>query len=248
MAKQERYSDYDSFAWFYDRYWSREVPPQIMTVVDRLLVPSLPRGATVLDLCCGTGYTCAELIKRGFEVIGLDGSKEMLRRARRHAPGARFMLADARSFTLPPVHQGVVSTFDSLNHVMSIEELTNVFRNAHGALAPAGHFLFDMNMEKGFLQHWVDCFAIVEDDAACVLRGTYDSGQRIGRYDVTMFRRAEGKAWRRTDAKLSERCYTSKEIKRALRTVGFKEIRTFDAERELGLTEHLGRTFFLARR
>jgi ubiquinone/menaquinone biosynthesis C-methylase UbiE len=79
MSKQEHYSDYDSFAWFYDRYWSREVPPQIMTVIDRLVVPCLPRGATVLDLCCGTGYTYAELIKRGFEVTGLDRSKEMLR-------------------------------------------------------------------------------------------------------------------------------------------------------------------------
>src|SRR5918997_7163223 len=98
MSKRERYSDYDPFAWIYDRYWSCAVPPQILTVIDRLLVPSLPRGAAILDLCCGTGYTCAELTKRGFEVTGLDGSKEMLRHARRRAPGARFMLADARAF------------------------------------------------------------------------------------------------------------------------------------------------------
>jgi SAM-dependent methyltransferase len=210
-------------------------------------VPSLPRGATVLDLCCGTGYTCGELIKRGFEVTGLDGSKEMLRHARRQAPGARFMLADARTFLLPPVHQGIISTFDSLNHVLTVDELTTVFRNAHRSLAPGGLFLFDMNMEKGFLLHWVDYFAIVRDKEVCVMTGAYDREQRIGRYDITMFRR-RGKTWRRTDAAITEKCYTAHEIRRALKTAGFKEISTYDAERDMGLTEHVGRTFFLARR
>ena len=247
MSKRKRYSDYDSFAWFYDRYWSHEVPPQIMTVIDRLLVPSLPRGAQVLDLCCGTGYACAELIKRGFEVTGLDRSKEMLRQARRRAPGARFMLADARAFDLPPVYQGIISTFDSLNHVLTARELTTVFRNAWRALAPGGLFLFDLNMEKGFLLHWVDYFAIVEDDSVCVLKGEYDRQQRTGRYDITMFRRL-GKLWRRADTAIIERCYTAREIRRALRTAGFKGISAYDADRDMGLTDHVGRTFFLARR
>lgn len=247
MTKQERYSDYDTFAWFYDRYWSQEVPAQIMTVIDRLLVPSLPRGARILDLCCGTGYTCAELIRRGFEVTGLDGSKEMLRYARRRAPGARFILADARAFDLPPVYQAIISTFDSLNHLLTVDELTNVFRNARRALAPGGLFLFDLNMEKGFLHHWVDYFAIVKDDSVCILKGAYDKARRIGRYDITMFRRL-GKTWRRADAAITERCYTARETMRALKTAGFKEISTYDAEREMGLTEHVGRTFFLARR
>ena len=247
MSKQERYSDYDSFAWIYDRYWSRAVPPQILTVIDRLVVPRLPRGANVLDLCCGTGYTSAELIKRGFKVTGLDGSKEMLRRARRNAPRARMILGDARSFDLPPVYGAVVSTFDSLNHLMTLAELTAAFRNAYRSLAPSGLFLFDLIMEKGFLLHWVDYFAIVEEAEACILRGAYDREQRIGRYDITMFRR-RGRMWRRTDAAITEKCYTAREIRGSLKKAGFKEVSAYDAEKEMGLTEHVGRTFFLARK
>jgi SAM-dependent methyltransferase len=246
MSKQERYSDYDSFAWIYDRYWSRAVPPQILTVIDRLVVSSLPRGAAILDLCCGTGYTSTELIKRGFKVTGLDGSKEMLRRARRAAPRAQMILGDARSFDLPPVYHAVVSTFDSLNHLMTLDELTTAFRNVYRSLAPAGLFLFDMNMEKGFLLHWVDYFAIVEEAEVCILQGAYDREQRIGRYDITMFRR-RGKTWHRSDAAITERCYTMKEIRDALKKAGFRDVSTFDAEKEMGLTEHVGRRFFLAR-
>jgi SAM-dependent methyltransferase len=216
-------------------------------VIDRLVVPHLPRGGRILDLCCGTGYTSAALIKRGFEVTGLDRSSEMLRYARRNAPGARLMLADARSFSLPPVYDGVIATFDSLNHIMALDELTNAFRNVYDALAPSGLFLFDMNMEKGFLLHWVDHFAIVETEGVCVLRGKYDSEQKIGRYDITMFRR-EGEMWRRTETAISEKCYTGQEIRGALKQAGFKEISAYDAERDAGLAEHVGRTFFLVRK
>jgi hypothetical protein len=45
-----------------------------------------------------------------------------------------------------------------------------------------------------------------------------------------------------------ERCYSMKEIKGALRRAGFREFSVFDAERDLGLTDHTGRKFFLARK
>jgi hypothetical protein len=62
-----------------------------------------------------------------------------------------------------------------------------------------------------------------------------------------MFER-KGKTWRRTDARISEKYYPSKEIRRALRAAGFRDISAYDAEKELGLADHTGRTFFLARK
>ena len=171
MSTRELFSDYDPFAWFYNKHWTSEIPQQMLIAIDKLLVPRLPARARILDLCCGTGQIAAALIERGFELTGIDGSPEMLRYARENAPAARFILDDARSFKLPAVYDGIISTFDSLNHVMSMEELVEVFRHAYRALAPTGLFLFDMNMEEGFILHWQDYFAIVEDDNGCVLRG-----------------------------------------------------------------------------
>ncbi|HEX8145541.1 MAG TPA: class I SAM-dependent methyltransferase [Pyrinomonadaceae bacterium] len=244
MSKQDHHAAYDLFARVYNRHWAQEVPSQIMTVLDRLLVPLMPAGGRILDLCCGTGYTLGELSRRGFEVTGLDASKEMLRHARRNAPGSRLIHADARSFKLPPVYAAIVSTFDSLNHVMTLKELTTVFRNVRRALAPGGVFLFDMNMEAAFLEHWADYFAIVEERDVCILRGAYDREEGIGRYEITMFQR-HGKRWQRTDTLISEKCYSSKEIRRALKAAGFKKVSIYDAEQELKLDEHVGRTFFL---
>lgn len=247
MSKQETHASYDGFARIYDLHWGSEVPAQIMTVIDKLFVPQMSAGARILDLCCGTGYTAGELSKRGFSVTGLDASEEMLAFARRRAPDASFIQADARSFTMMPIYQGVLSTFDSLNHMMTMEGLLLVFRNVHRALRPGGLFLFDMNMEKAFLAHWADYYAIVEDEDACILRGSYNRDQRLARYDITIFRR-RGKTWRRTDAVISERYYPPREIRRALLAAGFKEISSRDAEKEPGLSEHTGRRFFLARK
>lgn len=245
-AAAERYKNYDLFARVYQRHWSREVPGQILAVIDELLLPRLPRGARILDLCCGTGYVAAQLHARGFAVTGLDGSQEMLRYARRAAPSARFILADARSFQLPSVHQAAISIFDSLNHIMTLAELRAVLRNVQRALAPSGYFFFDMNMEAGYLEHWAEHFSIVEEEQVCVLRGAYDEEEKIARYDITMFERSK-KGWQRAEATVTERCYSLKEIKDALKGAGFVAVETHDAVR-LGLPDHVGRSFFLARK
>ena len=46
----------------------------------------------------------------------------------------------------------VFSTFDSLNHVMSLDDMERVFRNVHAVLEAGGCFEFDLNMEEGYLQ------------------------------------------------------------------------------------------------
>lgn len=243
------YSSYDPFSWFYEHYWCEEVPPAIFTVIERLLLPEMRESGPILDLCCGTGYTVARLEKKGYQVTGLDGSEKMLQFARLRAPRSRFVLGDARSFSLPQAFDAVISTFDSLNHLMTLSELETVMTNVHASLTTGGLFLFDMNTESGFLNHWADHFSIVEQDAVCILRGQYDAEEKIGRYDITMFRRErDGGAWQRTDAVITEKCYSMQEIKSALRRAGFKEFSVFDAGRDLGLADHTGRKFFLARK
>ena len=171
----------------------------------------------------------------------------MLRFAKSHAPRSKFVLADARSFNLTESFDAVVSTFDSLNHLMTLGELEAVMLNVHRALRPEGLFLFDMNMESGFINHWADHFSIVEEVAVCILRGRYDREEKIGRYDISMFRK-DGDMWQRSDAVITERCYSMKEVKAALGRAGFKEFSIFDAERDMGLADHTGRKFFLARK
>jgi ubiquinone/menaquinone biosynthesis C-methylase UbiE len=49
-----------------------------------------------LDLCCGQGNVSEALLRRGCKVFGIDFSPAMLAFARRRAPGATFIEADAQ--------------------------------------------------------------------------------------------------------------------------------------------------------
>lgn len=243
-----RYTAYDDFAWFYDRYWSGGTPLVLLGAVDRLLLAELPAGARVLDLCCGTGRVAAALAARGFRVTGVDGSAEMVRLARQHAPGVDFLVADARDFRLAEPADAAISLFDSLNHVLTLDELTLVFRNVRAALREGGRFAFDMNFEPSFTRNWQgESFTTVEPDHACIVRGVFDPAARLARCDLTLFRLREG-AWHRADVVIRERCYTEAEVTTALEAAGLTDVRRFDAERDLRLAGHAGRCFFVARR
>ncbi|MEW6045474.1 MAG: class I SAM-dependent methyltransferase [Bacillota bacterium] len=219
----DTYRDYDELAWFYNRYWG-EFSVRVWPVVRGLVLCDLPAGASILDVCCGTGQMARLLTERGYSVTGLDGSPEMLAFARENAPRAEFTVAHARSFSLSRTFHAALSLYDSLNHVMSLDELTAAFRNVHAALLPGGLFLFDLNTELGYKTRWAGGMeARVGDDHAFISRSSYDPSKRLARMDFTLFRLERG-SWRRKDVSLFQREYSQDEVRSALERAGFRQV------------------------
>ncbi|MGH3994780.1 MAG: class I SAM-dependent DNA methyltransferase [Pseudonocardiaceae bacterium] len=81
----------------------------------RWLIETLPPGARVLDLGCGSGLpTAVQLAEAGFEVVGTDESGRMLDLARGRVPGATFLQRDMRDFEDIGRFDAVVSFFSLL--------------------------------------------------------------------------------------------------------------------------------------
>ncbi len=93
-----RYSDYDPFAWVYNKHWGDSFTGPSLHAMENLVLAYLPDKARILDLCCGTGQLAQILLAHGYQVTGLDGSDEMLKFARENAPAGEFIMDDARSF------------------------------------------------------------------------------------------------------------------------------------------------------
>ena len=237
------FSDYNSFAWIYDKYWGDMSTRQILNILQTSALDHIPTGGTILDLCCGTGQLAHALSLKGYHVVGIDGSEQMLRYAERNAPNCRFIQADARSFKLEEKVDLAVSAFDSLNHMMSLKEVKHVFNNVHSSIKKDGLFVFDLNMEEGFKARWRGSFGIVGNDHACVIRSNYDQEQMVGRMDITMFSRKK-KTWNRSDLALLEKCYTDRQITSTLKEAGFDKTISYDSQRDLELPE-VGRTFLV---
>ncbi|HOL72648.1 MAG TPA: class I SAM-dependent methyltransferase [Bryobacteraceae bacterium] len=246
MAGQ-RYDKYDPIAWCYSRGWGKDFHERMPAVLHDWVFPRLAPGARVLDLCCGSGDLTVPLQAAGFKVTGLDGSAEMLAFARARVPEAEFILADARNFHFENKFDAVLSTFDSLNHILVLEELECAFRNVHNALVDGGLFMFDMNMQESFETLWQGTFATVEPEYVTLTRGRYDVEEKIGRAQITTFRQQQEGVWTRADVEVLERCYTEAEILNALERAGFTSITVRDAY-EVGMrgANALGRAFFFA--
>lgn len=228
------YSDNQTFAWVYNRHWG-SYADQACSILNQLILHDCPSDSRILDLCCGTGQLAQLLTLEGYQVVGIDISAEMLSFARNNAPDASFIRADARSFNQPPVYSYVVSTYDSLNFMMSLEDMVAVFTNVYVSLQPDGAFLFDLNTETGYQEHWEDgAFDIIEDDLVCLVRSSYLPEDQITQFDFTIFRYTG--EWRRSDLTFYQRCYAASQVIRALTIAGFRDIEVFGYDDEHGLT------------
>ena len=100
----------------------------------------------VLELGCGTGTMTGLLAGKGYDMIGVDNSEEMLAEAmeKRVESGQDilYLLQDMREFELYGTVRAVISVCDSVNYITEPEELQEVFRLVNNYLDPKGVFIF----------------------------------------------------------------------------------------------------------
>jgi len=230
-----RYRDYDNFARIHSESWGLELRqwlPDIEDFIRKHFPENSPERPKILDLCCGTGDLAQGLHQKGYQVTGLDGSEEMLRYARQNSPDSEFILDDARFFKLPSTFHGVISTMYGLNHIITIEELTNVFRNVYAALLSNGVFIFDLKLDEFYRSSWHNSvLGDIKDEYVWTMLRCYNSQARLGEIKTAIFQLLE-KNWQRSDLTWQVKGYFNNEIKSALQDVGFKNIRIYDLEHD----------------
>lgn len=192
----------------------------------------------VLDLGCGTGKMTVEMAARGYDMIGVDGSADMLSRAferkgEAEADGILFLQQDMRDFELYGTVGAVVSSLDCINYLTGEGELARCFSLVHNYLDPNGIFLFDVNTPHKFRHVFADNAYILEsDECYCGWQNEYDEKSGLCRFYLSVFTENEDGSYTRTDEEQCERCYTKEELQRALEAAGFGEIEFY------GSTDH----------
>ncbi len=131
----------DAAAGFVARYERLAVDPygscfgysryRLQAILD-LCLPEDGRGLRALDVGCGTGHHLADLRRRGFEVAGVDGSPEMVARARVHNQGVPIECADVEALPFPAGRFDVVLCIEVLRYLRDpagcLRELARVLR------------------------------------------------------------------------------------------------------------------------
>ena len=207
-----------------------------------------------LDLGCGTGTLTELLAKKGYDMIGIDYSQEMLNIAmeKKALSGSEilYLCQDMRDIDLYSTVGTVVSVCDSLNYLLEEEDVEETFRLVQNYLYPGGIFIFDFNTVYKY-QEVIGDTTIAEnrDDCSFIWENYYHEEEYINEYDLTIFvREEEGKEqFRRFQETHYQRGYTLEEMMVFVKKAGLELLLSLDADTHKEPTKESERIYIIAR-
>jgi ubiquinone/menaquinone biosynthesis C-methylase UbiE len=122
------------------------------------LLKKLPEGANVLELGCGAGVPCTQvLIEHGLNVTGNDISAAQIALAREHVPKATLIQGDMLFLDFAPASFDAVLAFYSIFHLPK-EEQGLMVEKIRGWLKPGGWLLCNFHAVEGDIvrEGWIE--------------------------------------------------------------------------------------------
>ncbi len=222
---------YTSFAQVYDLFMDNVPYEEWCEYIKDILHQYGIEDGLLLDLGCGTGKMCRIMSQYGFDLIGVDNSIEMLDIAReQNDAGILYLNQDMREFELYGTVRAVYCACDSVNYILSEEELTLVFRLVNNYLDPRGLFVFDFNPEYKYKELLAEnTFAENREDGSFIWENYYDEEEEINEYDLTLFIKDDHGKFERFGETHFQKSYTLDTMRRLIESAGMEYVAAYDA-------------------
>ncbi len=205
----------------------------------------------VVDLGCGTGTLTQMMYQKGYDMIGIDNSEEMLSVAmsKREQTGDEilYLLQDMRELELYSTVGTMISVCDSLNYILEEDELLGIFRLVNNYLYPGGIFIFDFNTVYKYEQVIGDTtIAENREDCSFIWENYYYPEDEINEYDLTVFVQEEGERFRRFTETHYQRGYRPEQIAALVEESGMNVLLMKDSDTDGPVTETTERIYVVA--
>ncbi len=208
----------------------------------------------VVELGCGTGSFTQEMAQKGYDMVGIDMSEEMLNIARNKAANEGFDIMyleqDMRELDLYCTAGTIVSVCDSVNYLLEDSDIVETFKLVNNFLFPKGVFIFDFNTLHKYRDVIGDS-TIAENRENCsfIWDNYYHEDEHINEYDLTIFVKCdeEKELFNRFSETHYQRGYTLDEMISFVREAGLEYIAAIDADTHEEPTEDSERIYIVAR-
>ncbi len=248
---------YTDFASVYDKFMDETPYEQWCQNILAVLREYGIEDGLLLELGCGTGSMTELLADKGYDMIGVDYSQDMLNiaLAKREQSGHQDILylnQDMREFELYGTVSAVVSVCDSLNYLLEDEDMITCFRLVNNYLDPKGIFFFDFNTRYKY-ETVIGDTVIAEnrEDCSFIWENFYDEDAWINEYDLTIFVKEDDNAgnemFRRFQETHYQKGYELAQMKQFLEEAGMEFVRAYDADTLGEVTPESERIYCIAR-
>lgn len=177
---------------YYDTLMSFVNYPAWVTYIENILAVHNRNEKRILDIACGTGI-CLELwSQRGYTIFGLDMSMSMLaickqRFAYSNNGSVHLINGDMRRIGFAGKMPIITCLYDSLNHLLSVEDLFGCLQSVYDGLEPGGIFIFDMNTVHCLRDEWGNSTFYRKDDKInSIWKNSFDSTTCISTLEVRL--------------------------------------------------------------
>lgn len=220
----------------------------------------------VCELGCGTGNITEALAIEGYDMIGIDNSEDMLTIAMEKKAdyieeddkraSILYLLQDMREFELYGTVRAVVSICDSMNYIMSEEDLLKVFTLVNNYLDTRGVFIFDLNTIYKYETILANnTIAENREDCSFIWDNYYYKEEGINEYSLSIFVRdteleeecKEKDIFKRYDETHYQRAYSLETMIDLLQKAGMEFVAAYDAFTREPVREDSERIYIIAR-
>lgn len=227
-------ASYESFARVYDLFMDNIPYEEWCEYLHKLLKRCEVEEGLVLELGCGTGSMTELLAQRGYDMIGVDNSMEMLEIAmeKKQESGCDilYLLQDMREFELYGTVKAVVSVCDSMNYITEEEDLLEVFRLVSNYLDPNGIFIFDLNTRYKYETLLGDnTIAENREESSFIWENWYDEETAINEYDLTLFIETDNGLYEKYEETHYQKAYDLARVAELIEQAGMKVEAIYDA-------------------
>jgi 2-polyprenyl-3-methyl-5-hydroxy-6-metoxy-1,4-benzoquinol methylase len=205
----------------------------------------------ILDLGCGTGTFAEILAGRGYDLIGIDSSQEMLAVAadKKYESGhdILYLCQDMREIELYGTVKAVICACDSMNYLTNRQDLIKVFRLVNNYLDPDGLFIFDISTSEKYEKINDTVIAENREECSFIWENTYYEENHINQYDLTLFMKDENGKYDKAEEVHVQKAYSFIEIKEAAQEAGLKFLDAYDSYTSRPFTDESERICFICR-
>ena len=247
-------ASYGDFAYYYDMLTENVDYDKRCEYICGLLAENGVSEGILLDLACGTGTLSLMLSEKGYDVVGVDGSEEMLTQAqeKKMETGADviFLCQRMEELDLFGTINAAVSTLDSINHVIDENTVKEIFRRVSLFMEDKGIFVFDVNTPYKHREVLGDNTFIYDlDEVYCVWQNSTDENL-VTTISLDLFEKDEDdeETYYRYSEEFSERAYDLDDIRAWLEDCRFEVAAVYEEMTKDSVKADTQRAVFVARK